>query len=74
MIIVACSLYLPQHITFLVNRGWFYYFGDDEAASSAAAKAVSTSIGNAAVSTSVDVGRRVRDAAVESARTGRAEL
>jgi len=73
MIVVACSLYLPQHITFLANRAWFYYFGDDEAVpNSGSAKAVTTALGNAAASTSVEVGRRLRDA-VESARAGRGQ-
>jgi hypothetical protein len=29
MIIIAMTLYLPQHITFLTNRAWFYYNGDE---------------------------------------------
>lgn len=29
MVIIAMTLYLPQHITFLTNRAWFYYHGDD---------------------------------------------
>jgi hypothetical protein len=29
MIIIAATLYLPQHITFLTNRAWFYYNGDE---------------------------------------------
>jgi len=31
MIIIAMTLYLPQHITFLTNRAWFYYNGDEAA-------------------------------------------
>jgi hypothetical protein len=31
MIIIAMTLYLPQHITFLTNRAWFYYNGDESA-------------------------------------------
>ncbi|TGO14000.1 hypothetical protein BTUL_0060g00590 [Botrytis tulipae] len=34
MIIIAMTLYLPQHITFLTNRAWFYYNGDESAKSS----------------------------------------
>ena len=30
MIIIAMTLYLPQHITFLTNRAWFYYNGDEK--------------------------------------------
>jgi hypothetical protein len=31
MVIIAATLYLPQHITFLTNRAWFYYNGDESA-------------------------------------------
>lgn len=31
MIIIAMTLYLPQHIAFLTNRAWFYYNGDENA-------------------------------------------
>ena len=31
MIIIAITLYLPQHLTFLSNRMIFYYNGDDSA-------------------------------------------
>ena len=33
MIIIAMTLYLPQHIAFLTNRAWFYYNGDESAKS-----------------------------------------
>ncbi|KAM3071935.1 hypothetical protein ACMFMF_007332 [Clarireedia jacksonii] len=33
MIVIAMTLYLPQHITFLTNRAWFYYNGDESAKS-----------------------------------------
>lgn len=29
MIVIAITLYLPQHIAFLTNRAWFYYNGDE---------------------------------------------
>ncbi|KAG0648351.1 hypothetical protein D0Z07_5155 [Hyphodiscus hymeniophilus] len=29
MIVIALTLYLPQHIAFLTNRAWFYYNGDE---------------------------------------------
>ena len=29
MVIIAISLYLPEHITTIVTRAWFYYAGDD---------------------------------------------
>ncbi|KAI9677659.1 MAG: hypothetical protein M1817_006614 [Caeruleum heppii] len=31
MIIIAASLYLPQHITKIASRALFYYAGDDAA-------------------------------------------
>lgn len=31
MILIAMTLYLPQHIAFLTNRAWFYYNGDESA-------------------------------------------
>ncbi|TVY55339.1 hypothetical protein LSUE1_G009190 [Lachnellula suecica] len=41
MIIIAMTLYLPQHIAFLTNRAWFYYNGE-ESAKLAGASATST--------------------------------
>lgn len=29
MVIIAATLYLPQHIAFLTNRAWFYYNGPE---------------------------------------------
>lgn len=29
MILIAASLYLPQHINFLTSRAWYYYHGHD---------------------------------------------
>lgn len=29
MLIIAGTLYLPQHISFLTSRAWFYYNGDE---------------------------------------------
>ncbi|RDL35153.1 uncharacterized protein BP5553_07084 [Venustampulla echinocandica] len=34
MVIIALTLYLPHHLTFLTNRAWFYYNGDESAKSS----------------------------------------
>lgn len=31
MIIIAASLYLPEHVVYMWNRAWFYYAGDDTA-------------------------------------------
>jgi hypothetical protein len=36
MILIAASLYLPQHLAFLTNRAWFYYHGDEVAKGMAA--------------------------------------
>ena len=36
MIIIAVSLYLPEHITTMISRAWFYYAGDDAATTRAA--------------------------------------
>jgi len=33
MVIIAATLYLPQHIAFLSNRAWFYYNGEESAKS-----------------------------------------
>lgn len=35
MIIIAASLYMPEHITTIASRAWFYYAGDDTAVSQA---------------------------------------
>lgn len=32
MVIIAASLYLPEHITTMLSRAWFYYAGDETAA------------------------------------------
>jgi len=33
MMLIAMTLYLPQHVAFLINRGFFYYNGDEYAKS-----------------------------------------
>lgn len=35
MIIIAASLYLPEHITTVASRAWFYYAGDETAGTTA---------------------------------------
>jgi len=45
MIIIAMTLYLPQHIAFLTNRAWFYYNGDESA------KSAIKSVGESSTST-----------------------
>ena len=42
MIVIAMTLYLPQHIAFLTNRAWFYYNGDESAKLEAANETAST--------------------------------
>ena len=32
MIIVAASMYLPEHIATMLNRAWFYFSGEEAAA------------------------------------------
>lgn len=59
MILIAGCLYLPQHIAFLITRGWFYYQGDP-----VSKDAVSSSV---AESVSGVAGQRFRDI-VETAR------
>ena len=34
MIIIAASLYLPEHIANIASRAWFYYAGDETATTS----------------------------------------
>jgi len=46
MILIAASLYLPQHINFLVNRALFYWQGDDAGVTDVAAAAVKDVIKN----------------------------
>lgn len=35
MIIIAASLYLPEHVANMWYRAWFYYAGDDTAPAAA---------------------------------------
>lgn len=44
MIIIALTLYLPQHLTFITNRAWFYYNGP-ESAKAAVESATTTALG-----------------------------
>ncbi|MCJ1237495.1 hypothetical protein MMC14_005481 [Varicellaria rhodocarpa] len=30
MLIIAASLYLPEHIYFVATRAWFYWAGEEE--------------------------------------------
>jgi uncharacterized membrane protein len=44
MILIAASLYLPQHIAFLTSRAWFYYTGDSNESVAAIVTATATAI------------------------------
>lgn len=37
MIVIAASLYLPEHVTMMARRAWFYYAGDESGRDGAAA-------------------------------------
>ena len=39
MIIIAASLYLPEHVTIMASRVWFYYAGDEAPPTRAATEA-----------------------------------
>ncbi|KAF4624699.1 hypothetical protein G7Y89_g13465 [Cudoniella acicularis] len=45
MIIIAMTLYLPQHIAFLTNRAWFYYNGDENAKLASISSVIDTATG-----------------------------
>ncbi|CZT05439.1 hypothetical protein WAI453_005019 [Rhynchosporium graminicola] len=57
MIIIAMTLYLPQHIAFLTNRAWFYYNGDLEHATMAVQSVIESP-------TSKVMGEKVRESVV----------
>jgi hypothetical protein len=46
MILIGTCLYLPQHISFLITRAWFYYQGDPEAAKDAVVATISSTAGD----------------------------
>lgn len=46
MIIIAASLYLPEHIATVASRAWFYYAGDETAARSGGIGANGVGIGS----------------------------
>ena len=47
MIVIAGCLYLPEHVTTMCSRAWFYYAGPDETAT-APGVVGKTTIGGAA--------------------------
>lgn len=32
MVVIAAALYLPEHVTMMARRAWFYYAGDESGA------------------------------------------
>lgn len=46
MILIAVSLFLPQHINFLIHRAVFYWHGDDNGVSDVAAGVTKDTIKN----------------------------
>lgn len=59
MMLIAMTLYLPQHVAFLINRGFFYYNGDEYAKSavqSVLESSASTTIINKVKETVVSAG------------------
>jgi hypothetical protein len=54
MVFIATTLYLPQHIAFLINRAYFYVHGEGldggvlEAAKEAAAQTLTRGVGSVA--------------------------
>lgn len=62
MIIIAITLYLPQHIAFITNRAWFYYNGDENA--KAAVEGVKSVVES---STSTVIMERVKETIVRAA-------
>lgn len=49
MIIIAASLYLPEHVVNMWYRAWFYYAGDDTAAVGRKPGAIGVDSGGAAI-------------------------
>ena len=63
MIVIAITLYLPQHIAFLTNRAWFYYHGDENNTSTAVVRSVIES----AATTSTALVEKVKETVVQAA-------
>ena len=78
MILIACSLYLPHHIAFLITRAYFYWQGDAVTAADPALVDAAIDIvmegGKSVVRESMtSAGERFK-AAVETAMAQKAEL
>lgn len=78
MVLIACALYLPHHIAFLITRAYFYWQGD-------AITAADPALVDAAIDTVIEGGKSVMlesmtsagerfKAAVETAMAVKAEL
>lgn len=53
LFIIAASLYLPEHMTIIANRMFYYWFGDEESGSKSVQQVLTSSsrlIGDAATS------------------------
>jgi hypothetical protein len=51
MVIIAACLYLPQHISFITNRAWFYYHGEDPTAKLVPGQPTAATVQNVVVET-----------------------
>lgn len=40
MVVIAAALYLPEHVTMMARRAWFYYAGDESVARDAASDGI----------------------------------
>lgn len=60
MILIAASLYLPHHVSFLTKRAWFYYHGDEHETATTAMKTASAVSGSlaSAVTAAVEASKR----------------
>ena len=64
MVIIAMTLYLPQHIAFLTNRAWFYYNGDESA------KAAVRSVVETAASTKTILVEKLKETLIKTGSNG----
>ncbi|KAI9789885.1 MAG: hypothetical protein M1835_001352 [Candelina submexicana] len=62
MIIIAASLYLPEHIATIANRAWFYYAGDEGSGNIPAATKAMNEMGAVGTGTGVvgEIGEGLR--------------
>lgn len=45
MVVIAAALYLPEHVTMMARRAWFYYAGDESGGRDVGGGPVSDGIG-----------------------------